>query len=257
MQQGSFNAYAVEYDSAFTNTLIGSLQRSLVHRTMKARLKPADAVLELNCGTGKDAEIFHGLVNSYHATDISAEMIKRCQEKYSGRKNLKFSVFDLKDHGMLVRDFNIVLSNFGGLNCIPPEALRVFFQNNSASPGTDYYLVIMGKNCVWEKVYFMLKRNFRKARRRNSGQHSDVVIKGETIRTWYYSPEEIREMSRSAFEFKTLVPIGFFLPPSYLDNKFRRLKFPGWLLYCADLITARLPFFADYADHYLIHLRKK
>ncbi len=49
----------------------------------RALLKPNDRVLELGCGTGTTALTLAGDVQSYLATDFSAEMIEIAREKYS------------------------------------------------------------------------------------------------------------------------------------------------------------------------------
>ncbi|HET7841684.1 MAG TPA: methyltransferase domain-containing protein, partial [Terriglobia bacterium] len=51
----AFDALAESYDDAFTNTLIGRAQRACVWGEIDRHFKPAQTILEINCGTGVDA----------------------------------------------------------------------------------------------------------------------------------------------------------------------------------------------------------
>ena len=75
--------------------------------------------------------------------------------------------------------------------------------------------------------------------------------------TYYYSPSEIKKLFSNSFEVLYHRPIGFFIPPSYLNdffiNKPKLLNF----LYLLERMAGGLSFLSDYADHYLIVLKKK
>jgi hypothetical protein len=52
------------------------------------------------------------------------------------------------------------------------------------------------------------------------------------------------------------MPVGLFIPPSYLDPYFKN---KGWILKILsfkEYLFGRFAFLADYGDHYLIHLQK-
>src|SRR5688500_14398594 len=73
-----FDHIASAYDSAFTKTAIGQLQRKRVWRyieTIMPQLRGFE-MLELNCGTGDDAILFGDKGFNIVATDISSEMLK-------------------------------------------------------------------------------------------------------------------------------------------------------------------------------------
>ena len=85
-------------------------------------------ILELNCGTGEDAIRFHKAGNEVFATDISAEMIKVSKTKLGpteikGITFMQLSMTDLPQEWMKGK-FDLVFSNFGGLNCIDKNELE-------------------------------------------------------------------------------------------------------------------------------------
>ena len=55
-----FDASATTYDTSFTNTEIGRLQRRRVYKYLNRYLNTSEPlnILELNCGTGEDALVY-------------------------------------------------------------------------------------------------------------------------------------------------------------------------------------------------------
>jgi len=74
---------AAEYDSVFTQSSIGQLQRKCVWKYLDKIIPdlPGLKILELNCGTGEDALLFGQRGFNVLATDVSAEMLKVTQQK--------------------------------------------------------------------------------------------------------------------------------------------------------------------------------
>ena len=129
-----FDHIASTYDSSFTRTPIGQLQRKQVWNYLEKitpQLKGLD-ILELNCGTGEDAVLFSEKGFNIVATDVSEEMLKVTQEKvqqYSMQHKISSHYLDLDsfDDSMFEKKFDLIFSNFGGLNCINPESLKKLF----------------------------------------------------------------------------------------------------------------------------------
>jgi ubiquinone/menaquinone biosynthesis C-methylase UbiE len=150
----AFDKYAANYDAHFSRTAIGLQQRKRVHRFLFPLLNKNQSVLEINCGTGEDAlEISHR-VKEVLATDISAGMVEQAALKTGEvHPNLQFKVCDLKNLPLELRDakYDLLFSNFGGLNCIAPQELKLFAKNISShvTAGGRLALVVMGRRCVW------------------------------------------------------------------------------------------------------------
>jgi len=254
-----FDHIAVNYDIDFTFSEIGKRLRQSVYKHLKTLLS-SQKILELNCGTGQDA-IWLAKNNDIVATDISLEMLKVAKQKNTGThcKKLIFEQLDIKkiDTHKFNDKFDLIFSNFGGLNCLNPLELKSFF--NSVKPlltqKGKLILIIMPTFCLWESVYFLFKGKWRSIFRRNTTKKVLTNVKGKSIDTWYYSPINIQKMSADFFKVNTIIPIGFFIPPSYLNNFFKNhLNF----LTTLDSIEAkcnRFSFLANFSDHFLIELQ--
>src|SRR6476646_4342366 len=166
-----FDAAAGRYDDVFTNSVIGRSQRRQVYRHLSDVLadRPVSTVLEINCGTGEDAIWLANQGIAVTATDISERMIETAKAKPDAEKVI-FSTADInriQDH-VNGQTFDMVLSNFGGLNCLDPGQMERFFANISRilRPNGRLVVVVMPKNTLWECFYFLSKGTFTKMFRR-------------------------------------------------------------------------------------------
>lgn len=78
----------------------------------RALLRPGDRVVELGCGTGSTALVLSGAVESYLATDFSAEMIALARDKQAAAPvdGLTFQVATAEDLAGDVPRVNAVLA---------------------------------------------------------------------------------------------------------------------------------------------------
>lgn len=254
----SFDIAAKNYDATFTNSVIGKAQRHLVYHHFSEILKTntPKTILEINCGTGEDALWLAKQKFQVVATDISKEMIAIAKSK----NTFENCTFEVEDATSISEKYQVDLlfSNFGGLNCLTPIELERFFKTISKNLTSNgrLVLIIMPKNTLWEQLYFLFKANISNAFRRKKGI-ATANVDGENVPTNYYNPKEIVHLSKTDFDLKALKPIGFFIPPSYMEpffkNKPKLFSCFNWL---EDRIT-HLSFLSKYADHYLICLQKK
>lgn len=232
MQSSSFDPVAATYDAQFTHTVVGRLQRAVVQDYLQAKVGPGTTVLELNCGTGADALWLAKQGCTVLATDSSAEMLRITAEKaraINQQHRIQTQLLDLRDLPPDLPWFDLVFSNFGGLNCLSPEDLEKLGAAipGLLQPGGLFVAVIMGRFCWWESLYFSLKIQFGQAIRRWRGGPVDAPLGGGGhIPTWYYAPAEFRSFLPN-LTLQTVQPVGFWLPPSYLDPWFGRR--PGLL----------------------------
>jgi ubiquinone/menaquinone biosynthesis C-methylase UbiE len=259
--KSDFDKAAQNYDTTFTNSVIGKLQRNLVYQQLDEFLieSRAKKILEINCGTGEDAIWLAQQHFEVTATDISEKMIAIAKSK-SNLENVNFKQADITtiDIDFENQNFDFLFSNFGGLNCLSTIELASFFKNASELlyEKGQMVLVIMPKNTLWEQSYFLLKLDFKNAFRRKK-EVAIANVDGEKVTTYYYNPKDIVNLANGFFEIKQYKPIGFFVPPSYLEPFFKNKPKLISFLNRLEHSIKNQSWLSKYADHYLIVLQKR
>jgi ubiquinone/menaquinone biosynthesis C-methylase UbiE len=261
-----FDHIASSYDTDFTHSHTGRLQRKMVWSYLYLILPHLKGyeVLELNCGSGEDAVLFAKAGFNIVATDISQEMLAITNQKankYAMDTQIKSRYLDLEnmDETLFDKKFDLVFSDFGGLNCIPPSSWPQLLENISRllRPGGRFIMVVMPTMCLWESLFFLLRADFKNIFRRKSLNGVMANLEGSTIKTWYYSPKQIKSWATPHFSVVTKRPIGITLPPSYLEHFFSRhltgLKWLGRL----ESKLARFRILSGLSDHFLMDLKLK
>ncbi|MEP7128357.1 MAG: class I SAM-dependent methyltransferase [Chitinophagales bacterium] len=260
----TFDLVAMEYDSAFSQSPIGKLQRNRVHYFLGNELTGSSLrILEINCGTGEDAIWLAGKGHNVIATDISGKMLSVVEEKIK-RKSLEDRIqtkqisFNELKNVFKPDSFDLIFSDFGGLNCIPEVEMDTLMNDVSSllKPDGKFIAVIMSRKCLWERIYFLLKGKRNEAFRRSKNHSVAVSLDRNIQQTWYYSPSEIRMIATEKFEINKLKPVGIAIPPSYLNPFFTKKKILLSFLNNLESIFS-LSIFSNYADHFYISLQKK
>lgn len=259
-----FDHIASFYDATFTQSAIGQLQRKQVWSHIMHVLADLDGLemLELNCGTGEDALLFSDRGFNIVATDVSSEMLKITQQKvqqYSMQHRISSHFLDLEsfDETVFDKKFDLIFSNFGGLNCIKPESLKKLLEKVPAilNPGGRFIAVIMPKFCLWEFLYFTARFRFKRAFHRMTKKEVMAEVDGTLSKVWYYKPSQIRKWSTKKFRTVNIQPIGFMLPSSRLEPFFSRKKKWLNLLNNLEKKASRFKVFSGMSDYYLIDLK--
>ncbi|MCB0764087.1 MAG: class I SAM-dependent methyltransferase [Flavobacteriales bacterium] len=256
--------YPSAYDQEFTFSHVGVAQRRMVWDHLDHMLRmPGMDVLELNCGTGTDAVHLARNGHRVFATDISAEMLKVARERarQMGVEDMitheRMGFDELADHSWQ-EPFDLVLSDFGGLNCIDPDHLRYLVDPiaDSLKPGGRFIAVVMPDRCITETVHHFMRGRLRTAFRRGRIEPIWAGLSGTGVATWYHAPDVLRSAFAHRFKVVDLRPIGLFVPPVALERHLSNK--PGTLerLSAWDARTARWRWAARYADHYLIDLER-
>jgi SAM-dependent methyltransferase len=253
MDKAKFDNAAHLYDATFTNTAVGRAQRNQVWKQIEnMALSVPSSIVEVNCGTGEDAHFFKSKGHQVLATDLSSEMIQVAKTKFP---SIDFQLSSINSVHQLTPQVDLLFSNFGGMNCIAAEQLQLFFKNSSTTYPKEHrlVLVIMGKKCIWDNLFLLLKGKWKQFGRRNTNKPLAVNVDGINVNTWYYSPQEILHLAAPYYQLASIHPIGLHVPPSYLASYFeKKPRFLMLLKWLDQHFT--FSWQANYADHFMISL---
>ena len=265
LEASPFDTLAETYDADFSSSAIGLMQRKRVWKWLVPLLNESGRslnILEINCGTGEDAIRLASMGHRVIATDASAAMIAKANEKISGSAipptGVQFmtSTFDQLNHLFAGQKFDLIFSNFGGLNCVDKAALIRLREYLSAllTANGNLFFVVMGRCCLWEIAHYSFRVEFKSAFRRFK-RSVDFKVKGRSMPVYYYSPHSLKKIFSPSYRLLNKRPIGLFIPPSYLESRFASK--PGELLklYRKE-VRFSAPFFSAFADHYCVIFKK-
>lgn len=256
-----FDSEALIYDQNFTFSKIGKAQRKIIwtHLSNLINSNRVKSVLEINCGTGEDALFLNKKGISILPTDISKKMVELTNEKLNKNgfdSNAK--TLDARNINSIVTEkkFDLIFSNFGGLNCITEQELNLFFKDSSIlfKDKKNYFLVFMGKHCLIEKLYFLSKLKFSKINRRSANEITNAKLKYESIETTFYSIQQIKRCLPKNLKIVSYYPVGFFIPPSYLESFFATRKTIFNVLKKMETLICNFSFLCNYSDHFIVHI---
>lgn len=257
----AFSRQSGVFDKLYSEDSIIQYKRQRV-RSHVERYLPADAsILELNAGTGEDAIYFARNGHRVHATDIAVGMQEKLREKVwqAGlNKNITAEVCSftrlqqLKNKG----PYDLVFSNFAGLNCT--DRLDEVLKDLPAllKPGGLATLVILPKFCLWETM-LMLKGKFKTATRRffsSKGVRSHV--EGNYFKCWYYNPAYVISKTKNHFEVVGLEGLCTLVPPSYMEHfAEKHAGLFSFLVKQENKLKSKWPW-RGFGDYYIITLKK-
>lgn len=259
MGNTQFDHIAQSYDEDFSNTLIGKAQRQLVWNILDKYYPNFNNVdvLELNCGTGLDASKMAEKGASVLATDISPEMVRVTSLRTKSFPKVSTQVLDITELAISERQFDLIFSNFGGLNCLSENELQIFMSRVGSliNSGGHLIMVVMPRNTIWEMLYFVAKGTPKKAFRRLRRQGVDVNLAGNNVKTFYYNPSTLVPLK--GFHVESISPVGLFVPPSYLENRYTQKPKVIDQYYQKDKRKFDARWLAKFADHYCIVMKKE
>ena len=206
----AFNTLASRYDELWTHSTVGRLQRDAVWRRLNGLFERGQSVLDLGCGTGEDALHFARLGMRVRAIDSSPEMVRLAQQR-----GVDASILPIEDVQSITECFDGVISNFGALNCV--SDLRALSGHLAAlvRPGGYLAVCIMGRFCLWETAWYLLRGKPRKASRR---WRAERVTSSFRVRIHHFSISQLDQAFRSNFTMVDWCGIGLTVPPSRVSS---------------------------------------
>ena len=221
----AFSKQAVVFDAYDAGNTIIHYKRRRVREHVLRFLKPGSSILELNAGTGEDALFFARQGHRVHATDIAVGMQGRLREKVNAQgftdqvttEICSFTALDtLKQKG----PYDLIFSNFAGLNCTDElvKVLRNF--SPLLKPGGQVTLVILPSFSLWESLLVFrghFKTAFRRFLYRRKG--APAHVEGVHFRCWYYPASFVsRILKEEQFELLAHEGLCTVVPPSYIEH---------------------------------------
>ncbi len=215
----AFSRKSFVYDEFGENHVNLTRMRERVYAAVNRHIPPNSHLLEINAGTGLDAQNIVRLGHTVHATDLSDGMVEAIQTKIKTAQldgkltaeRLSFTALDQVQNG----PFNAVYSNFGGLNCV--QDLRPVTQHlpKILRPGGLAIWVIMPPICPWEISLFL--KDWRVATRRLRPNGVVANVEAVQFRTWYFTPKQVMRAFGPQFELLHLEGLSVVTPTA--DNK--------------------------------------
>jgi ubiquinone/menaquinone biosynthesis C-methylase UbiE len=258
----AFTKQSIIFDELYSSNLIIQYKRKRVRDHVERLIKPNSNILELNAGTGEDAIWFAQHDHSVHATDVStgmqAKLIEKVKQAGLGSKiTNEICSFTELDKLYNKGPYDLIFSNFAGLNCTGEldNVLQTF--SSLLNPGGVVTLVILPKFCLWETMMFF-KGEFKTAFRRFfSSNGAKANIEGESFTCWYYNPSYIIRNMKDSFDLLSVEGLCTIVPPSYLENfPVKRPVLFKWLKEKERKLKNNWPW-RSIGDYYIISLRKK
>jgi len=272
----AFDALAPVYDRSFSESLLGGLYRRAVWRRVDPRVVPPTRVLDLGCGTGEDALHLAGLGASVLAVDASPAMVAEVERKLAASQGgataaaasgesrgpgaeaaarVEVRRLAAEEVGALAGEppFDLVLSDFGVLNCVADPAPVAVGLARCTRAGARVFLGVMGPLVPWEWAWYLLRgepgRAFRRLR------PGGTRWRGMTVR--YPGVASLKRAFGEAFRGVGVTAVGALLPPSYAEGW--ALRHPA-LVARLDRLERRLEAvwpLPRLADHYLLELERR
>lgn len=251
-----FGLLAPVYDRNDDENEIMRWMRRRVWQTYLGNFSRGDYILELNCGTGLDALFLAQQGIRVLATDISPVMLEYVKTKardYDCGDLITTRILPFHEIIQLSGErFDGVISNFGGLNCLPDLSSLVKPLADIVKPGGSCILCLMPKFCLLETAAFLMRANFSGAFRRLRKSGTQANIGGYSIMVFYYTPKHIIRLFSQYFQPQRVYGLGIFLPPSYAVRFYRKHKvFFHTLLRLENVIADKFPFY-NIGDYFVI-----
>lgn len=231
--------------------------RNKVRRHVLKFLRQGDRILEMNAGTGVDAEFFARMGFRVHATDVSQGMIARMQARLKSdmlQGCMSVQQCDFRELGSATGGpFEHIFSNMGGVNCMNDLERTALSVGSALAPGGKVTWVVMPPVCLWE-LAAALRGDLRTMRRRQYKQGVIANVEGVEFRTWYYTPEQVIQAFGAGFRLLLLEGLSVFTPPA--DYKQFPHNHPHLFkgLCRLDNWLANRPPFNHWGDFYIITL---
>ncbi|MEX2117100.1 MAG: class I SAM-dependent methyltransferase [Bacteroidota bacterium] len=254
----AFSAIAPIFESTFENEVTAKI-RTTVYESIRDVLPHGSSILDINCGVGIDALALAADGYSITGVDVSPGMIDQAAKRSSRNPGLKTEFFvssfeDLSSLGS--RTFDLVLSNFGGLNC-SNSLDPVFARVARAIHPKGYFLgVVMPRACFWEISAGLARLRPRSAFRRFQSGVRATGFHQHSFEVHYHPLRRLLSIASPWFDPVMIRGLSLFSPPPHAQAFRNRLPRISKMLDGLDVRVGKLPLLRGMGDHYLVLLQR-
>jgi ubiquinone/menaquinone biosynthesis C-methylase UbiE len=217
----AFTRQSIYYDDYDEQNPTLLWMRQQVRKHALKYLRTNDKILELNSGTGLDAEFFAKKGFSVHCTDLSDGMIEQMKKKFTSGEfsdkitihQCSFTELDKIEN----RKFDFIFSNFGGLNCISDLRESTKFFPSLLNENGRVCLVVLPPVCPWELIQlFRGKIKFAFRRFKKGGTMANV--EGVKFKTYYFSAKNVLRSLGNDFKLIKLEGLAVLTPIPQMEK---------------------------------------
>lgn len=256
----AFDAVAEIYDYSFESSPVIQRLRRKLYDTIDRVISAGSSVLDINCGTGTDALFLANHGYNVMGIDISPKMIEQARDKVTSekRQNVQFKLSSFEHVAEGPHEcYDLVLSNFGGLNCTN-DLGKVAEQLAHVTKDGGYFVgVVMPPFSIWETVAGLIHGNFYYAVRRLRRNVSATGFSDRTFSVFYHSPRELASAFRPWFSVEKVCGLSILSPPPNARSFIEKHPRLTTLLERLDGIVESFPLGRSMGDHFMIILRKR
>lgn len=246
----TFDSLAATYDATFGASPAGRLFRFRLAERVRTEAPPPARVLDIGCGTGEDGLWLAAQGYVVHGIDESPRMIEVAKSKAAqlGSK-ATFECESLQSLSATAAAFDVVISNFGVLNCVPLAAWTEIVPR-LLTPSGRAFVVLMGRRPLPEGV----RRGFGEADR---GQAAKVRVGPSSVSVQYESAGAVRAALARTATVDSVEALGCLVPGPGYAGFARRHPLALGALAMGESVVRIAPFFRDRGDHIRFEFRRR
>ncbi|HQZ15670.1 MAG TPA: class I SAM-dependent methyltransferase [Vicinamibacteria bacterium] len=246
----NFDSLAASYDRGFGLSPTGRLFRFRVAERVMSEAPPGARVLDIGCGTGEDAIWLAAQGYAVHGIDESPRMIETALAR--ARESGSSATFACRSAQSLSGEparFDVVISNFGALNCVPLATWAALVPALLAPAGRAF-VVLMGRRPLPEGV----RRGFGATDR---GPTAAVRIGPSSVNVHYESAGAVRRALAPSATVSRVEALGCLVPGPGYEGFARRHPILLGVLAMSETLVRRAPFFQGRGDHTLFEFQRR
>ncbi len=246
----NFDSIAAAYDASFGLSPAGRLFRFRVAERVMSGSPRRARILDLGCGTGEDAVWLAAQGYVVHGIDESPRMIEAAQVKARERgSTATFACRPVQSLSQEPDRFDVVISNFGALNCVALVDWAALIPRLLSESGRGY-VVLMGRKPLPEGI----RSGFGAADR---GPTAQVRIGPSAVSVHYESMAAVRRALAPSATVSRVEALGCLVPGPGYDGFARRHPVLFGVLAMGESVVRRAPFFNDRGDHTLFEFQRR